>query len=383
MALYCALLGALALVTNAELFRFPLKKHYGNHLTKLRLYQKFAPSVLNSGELGGTGEVDLYNYLDTEYYGDATLGTPAQAFKILFDTGSSNLWVPGASCNNCGFHTKYNHNQSSTYQANGKEFAIRYGSGQLKGFLSSDIVTIGGLKDRVTFGEATNEPGLTFTEARFDGLCGLGFQSIAVDNVVPPFKQFQADGLLDDYVFAFYLQSDKAKDGELLIGGIDDKHYTGDLWYTPVINATYWTIAMDGATMNGSSVTTVQKAIVDSGTSTLAGPKADVRAIAQAVGATAVIPGEEYEIDCSVDLPDLVFKIGSGSAAKEFVVKGSTWKIDAEGTCLMGIIGIDIPAVDGGPFWILGDVFMRDWYSVFDAGKMRMGFAATNPQPPM
>ena len=48
--------------------------------------------------------------------------------------------------------------------------------------------------------------------------------------VVPPFNQFHADGLLTDYVFAFYLQSDKAKDGELLIGGIDDKHYTGALW---------------------------------------------------------------------------------------------------------------------------------------------------------
>jgi len=357
-----------------------LKKQYGNHATKLRLYQKYAPSILNAP--GGTGEIDLYNYLDTEYYGDATIGTPPQPFKILFDTGSSNMWVPGATCNNCGFHTQYFSNKSSTYEANGTEFAIRYGSGQLKGFLSSDMINIGGLKDRVTFGEATNEPGITFTEARFDGLCGMGFQSIAVDNVVPPFIQFYQDGLLTDYVFAFYLQSNREKDGELLIGGIDSKHYTGDLWYTPLINETYWMIAMEGATLNGTTVTTIKKAVVDSGTSTLAGPKDDVRKIAQMVGATPVIPGEEYELDCSIQLPDLVFTLGSGTETKEFIVQGNTWKIDALGTCLMGIIGINIPAVDGGPFWILGDVFMRDWYSVFDMGKEQVGFAAISPQPP-
>ena len=61
------------------------------------------------------------------------------------------------------------------------KFAIQYGSGSLEGVLASDIFEVGGLKSRVTFGEATKEPGITFKEAKFDGLCGLGFQSIAVD----------------------------------------------------------------------------------------------------------------------------------------------------------------------------------------------------------
>ena len=142
-------------------------------------------------------------------------------------------------------------------------------------------------------------------------------------------------------------------------------------------------IAMEGATLNGTTVTNVKKAVIDSGTSTLVGPKKEVREIAKMVGAQEVIPGlGEYELDCSIQLPDLVFTLGSGDKTQEFVVYGDTWKIDALGTCLMGIIGLDIPSVDGGPFWILGDVFMRDWYSVFDMGQERMGFGKIYPQPP-
>lgn len=183
--------------------------------------------------------------------------------------------------------------------------------------------------------------------------------------------------MLTDYVFAFYLQSASGKaDGQLVIGGTDKNHYNGELWYTPLINETYWMIAINGATMNGSAVSTVKKAIVDSGTSTLAGPPAEVRKIAQQVGATAVIPGKEYTVDCKATLPDIVFTLGSGSKSKTFAISGDTWRIEAEpGTCLMGIIGLEIPAADGGPFWILGDVFMRDYYSVFDMGQKRMGFA--------
>jgi len=372
MSLVWSSLLAAFLTAEADVYRFDLHKQYGNHLNKLRLYQKYAPSMLT-----GTGEVDLYDFMDTEYYGMASLGTPAQDFKILFDTGSSNLWVPSKHCQGCWFSTHYDSSKSSSYKSNGTTFAIQYGSGSLEGFLSSDVFTVGSLKSTVTFGEATKEPGITFKEAKFDGLCGLGFQSISVDGVVPPFIQFQRDGLLTDYVFAFYLQSDPTKhDGQLVLGGTDKSHYDGELWYTPLINETYWMIAIGGATINGKSVSSVKKAIVDSGTSTLAGPPAEVRKIAEAVGAKAVIPGKEYTVDCSANLPDIVFEIGSGSKAKQFAISGDTWRIQAgQGQCLMGIIGLDIPAASGGPFWILGDVFMRDYYSVFDMGQKRMGFA--------
>jgi hypothetical protein len=129
------------------------------------------------------GTVQILNFADAQYYGPVSIGTPKQNFTTVFDTGSSNLWVPSTLCSffslGCDFHTKYNAQKSSTYTANGTAFSIQYGTGALVGVISQDDVTLGGLTVKQQgFAQATKEPGITFLVARFDGILGMAWQRI-------------------------------------------------------------------------------------------------------------------------------------------------------------------------------------------------------------
>jgi saccharopepsin len=173
-------------------------------------------------------------------------------------------------------HSKYDSSASSTFKKNGSDFAIRYGSGSLEGFVSQDVVTIGDLKIKdQDFAEATNEPGLAFAFGRFDGILGLGFDTISVNKIVPPFYNLLNQGSLDEPVFSFYL-GDSTKEGdesEATFGGIDKAHYTGELVKIPLRRKAYWEVDFDAVAF-GDNVAELENTgvILDTGTSLIALP---------------------------------------------------------------------------------------------------------------
>ena len=225
--------------------------------------------------------------------------------------------------------------------------------------------------DDMVFAEIDNVKGLglAFSIGKFDGILGLGWPAISVDGIKPVFTQLVESGALDENVFAFYLPSDPTQKGELSLGGVDKTKYTGDIAWVPLSAETYWQINMDdGLTINGKAVSDVTAAIVDSGTSLLAGPTAAVKALAETLGAKPLIHGE-YTIDCATipTLPDIVVTI----AGKAYPIPAEFYIINSGSICLMGVVGLDTPS----PLWILGDVFMRDYYTIFDYEQKRIGIA--------
>jgi len=292
--------------------------------------------------------------------------------------------VPSKKCSftniACLLHNKYDADNSSTYKKNGTDFAIQYGTGSLSGYLSSDSVTVAGLTaSNQLFGEAIKEPGFTFVMAKFDGILGMAYPTISVDQATPYFNQLIAQDKVSEPVFSFYLNRNIGEDGELYLGGTNPDRYTGDFTWLPVTRQAYWQVSMDSVNINNESgyvaCSDGCQAIVDSGTSLIAGPKAETDLINKHIGALPFINGQ-FLIDCKkIDsMPTITFVLGG----KPFTLTARQYALIIEDKgktqCISAFMGMDIPP-PAGPLWILGDAFMGWYYTAFDFGNNRVGFA--------
>ncbi|KAI0531675.1 aspartic peptidase domain-containing protein [Xylaria digitata] len=331
---------------------------------------------------GGNLHVDkdhplpISNFMNAQYFSEISIGTPPQDFKVILDTGSSNLWVPSQSCGSiaCFLHSKYDSSSSSTYQKNGSDFEIRYGSGSLSGFVSKDDVTIGDLKIKgQDFAEATSEPGLAFAFGRFDGILGLGFDRLSVNGIVPPFYQLVNQKLIDEPVFAFYLNSESGSDdSEVVFGGVDKDHYTGKITEIPLRRKAYWEVDLDSISFGDESAQLENTGVIlDTGTSLIALPSDLAELLNKEMGAKKGYNGQ-YSIDCAArdSLPDVTFKL----SGYDFAITPYDYILEVSGSCISTFMGMDFPE-PVGPLAILGDAFLRKWYSIYDLGKGTVGLA--------
>ncbi|KAJ2920137.1 hypothetical protein MD484_g319, partial [Candolleomyces efflorescens] len=327
-------------------------------------------------QLKGGHNVPLSNFMNAQYFTEISLGNPPQSFKVILDTGSSNLWVPSVQCTSiaCFLHTKYDSSQSSSYKANGTEFKIQYGSGSMEGFVSNDVLTIGDLTIKnQDFAEATKEPGLAFAFGKFDGILGLAYDRISVNHITPPFYSMINQKLLDSPVFSFRIGTSEEDGGEAIFGGIDDTAYTGKLHYVPVRRKAYWEVELEKVTFGDDELELENTgAAIDTGTSLIALPTDMAEMLNTQIGAKKSWNGQ-YQLDCSKipSLPELSFYFGG----KPYALQGSDYVLNVQGTCISAFQGLDLNLPDGSSIWIVGDAFLRKYYTVYDLGNDAVGFA--------
>jgi len=327
-------------------------------------------------ELKGGHGVPLTNFMNAQYFTEVTIGSPPQTFKVILDTGSSNLWVPSTKCTSiaCFLHTKYDSSASSTYKANGSEFSIQYGSGSMEGFVSNDLLTIGDLSLKgQDFAEATKEPGLAFAFGKFDGILGLGYDTISVNHITPPFYSMINQGLLDEPVFSFRIGTSEDDGGEAIFGGVDASAYKGKIDYVPVRRKAYWEVELEKFSFGDDELELENTgAAIDTGTSLIVVPTDIAEMLNTQIGAKKSWNGQ-YQVDCAKvpSLPELSFWF----AGKPYALQGSDYILNVQGTCISAFTGMDLN-LPGGSLWIVGDVFLRKYYTVYDLGKDAVGFAS-------
>ncbi|EPQ03835.1 Chymosin [Myotis brandtii] len=371
------LLAALALCQGIGITRIPL--HKGKSIRKalrerglledfLRTHQYTASGKYQAGKVASE---PLFNYLDCQYFGKISIGTPPQEFTVVFDTGSSDLWVPSVYCksNACQNHHRFDPAKSSTFRDLGEPLTIQYGTGSMEGVLGTDTVIVSDIVDRQqTVGLSTEEPGDVFTYSQFDGILGLAYPSLASEYSVPVFDNMMKRHLVAQDLFSVYM-SRNGPGSMLTLGAIDPSYYTGSLHWVPITVQEYWQFTVDRVTVDGVVVACDGgcQAILDTGTSMLVGPSSDILSIQKAIGATEDQYGM-FEINCGSlsSMPTVVFEING----KKYPLPASAYTSQDSGFCSSGFQGDD-----SSEQWILGDVFIREYFSVFDRANNRVGLA--------
>ena len=131
--------------------------------------------------------ISLTDYFNNQYVGSLEIGTPPQKLTVVFDIGSSDLWLPAKKCGaKCGKHDTFDGSKSSTYEqvmnphGTPAAFEVDYGSGRVTGAQARDTVTVGGLKiEKVKFGEVDYEDE-EIREFMMDGIAGMAFPGLAM-----------------------------------------------------------------------------------------------------------------------------------------------------------------------------------------------------------
>eukprot|EP00933_Yihiella_yeosuensis_P067971 TRINITY_DN7316_c0_g3_i1.p1 TRINITY_DN7316_c0_g3~~TRINITY_DN7316_c0_g3_i1.p1 ORF type:complete len:450 (-),score=90.89 TRINITY_DN7316_c0_g3_i1:387-1736(-) len=315
----------------------------------------------------------------TCYYGKIKVGHPPQILTVVFDTGSGNLIIPSTKCQDraCTMHKQFEATNSRTalnIQADGTEvgdgsgrdqLTVTFGTGEITGIFLRDEVCIGNLCSKMDFVGSTHETAEPFSSFSFDGVLGLALPEMTQGKGFSLMDNLVSDGMLQNPVFSVFLSDSDAEESEITFGNVKRDHMASDMFWVPVSKKSgYWQVHMEDIALNNEQQNLCEdcEVAVDTGTSMLAGPSKVISKLEARVGVKA---------DCSNfhQLPNLGFVLNGRVLNLE-----PEDYVDNSNLCSVSFMSLDVPPPNG-PLFILGDPFLRKFYSAYDREKNMVGFA--------
>ncbi|KAG0379220.1 hypothetical protein BGX24_001268 [Mortierella sp. AD032] len=350
-------------LSSRQLWYSTLRK-YGLSRTKSEMESE-AISTMPLGDIGFDKEAS------TPYYGLVNIGTPPQTVKMQFDTGSSRFVVSTTECSSCTGSSRFNRTRSTTFRPGVMPWTIHYGDGSFaEGITGEDKVTLGSISVDIQELNLVHSESSNFDDA-VDGVLGLSFGAISGSTTV--FENMMSKNLVDKGIFSFFLGKRSINGGgEVIFGGMDMERVEpgNEITYTPVTNATFWNIDVQNFSINNVSFvtgtrTSPVRSIVDTGTTLLVGPEDWVTWYHGRIPRSRKFR-KTWVIPCK------------GSSKLGVVVEGKTFSVPYEDLAREYVgFGLCFSAVQSSSadYLILGDVFLKNNYVVFDQEGKRVGFA--------
>ncbi|AYO44930.1 Cathepsin D [Malassezia restricta CBS 7877] len=336
--------------------------------------------------------------LDSFYFAPIGIGTPEMTLNVVLDTGSADFWLADSQCSpmkHCPESMlKYDASKSRTHKDLHVPFGVQYGSGAVRGELATEKVSLAGYTvSSVSFGQADQLARGTINPPA-SGIMGMGYESLSTTGTMPFWQILLERQKLHDYLFTFQMVNNlkKASSGRVdmveaggvfTLGVLDDQQYSGDIAWAPMARGYgskgvgYWALNLEDLSVNGEHIDlgTHSVAAIDTGTTLIGGPKLAMDRI------HAKIPGaqrynrvpEYYVFPCDTDAKvDLTFGNHTWTLKTEDLISQRL----SRRVCLSSLFAMSTRSGSRMPAWIVGDTFLKTVFSVFDAGKNRIGFAS-------
>lgn len=353
----------------------------------------------------------------TAYFGEIKVGSPAQTFTVVFDTGSGHVLLPRTSCTSvaCGKHRRYDlvASQSgldikpdgSPISANNNDrdqVVISFGTGKVTGEFAQDVVCTGGSTESCTnmrFVLATEMTEDPFAHFAFDGVMGLGLDSLRLDPTFSFFGQManQYPEMLPQ--FSVYLSRHDDGQSKITFGGHDEQLASSDIAWAPIAlpELGYWLLNIKqiriGDTILDDCADGGCRAIADTGTSLLGVPREMSRTLHRLLARPVPSDGKHpKDVDCrqvpghsiDFDLGDTVVSLPVEDYSRPAPINMSTNTSNGSSLiCRSLLLPVDMKAPVGPKIFIWGEPVLRRYMTVYDFKEKRIGFSlARQPQLP-